>query len=59
MKIAVCFSGQIRTAVENFINIKNFLGDIYNDCDFFMHCWDDCSYKTYNLSNIKKKLVLI
>ena len=55
MKIAVCFSGQIRTAVENFINIKNFLGDIYNDCDFFMHCWDDCSYKTYNLSNIKKK----
>jgi hypothetical protein len=55
MKIAVCFSGQIRTAVENFANIKNFLGDIYNNCDFFMHCWDDCSYKTYNLSNIKKK----
>jgi len=55
MKIAVCLSGQVRTAVENFINIKNFLGEVYNDCDFFMHCWDDCSYKTYNLSNIRKK----
>ena len=55
MKIAVCLSGQVRTAVENFPNIKNFLGDVYNDCDFFMHCWDDCSYKTYNLSNIRKK----
>lgn len=55
MKIAVCLSGQVRTAVENFPNIKNFLGDVYNDCDFFMHCWNDCSYKTYNLSNIRKK----
>jgi hypothetical protein len=55
MRIAVCLSGQVRTAVENFTNIKNFLGDIYNNCDFFMHCWDDCSYKTYNLSNVKRK----
>ena len=54
MKIAVCLSGQVRTAVENFPNIKNFLGDVFNDCDFFMHCWDDCSYKTYNLSNVRR-----
>ena len=55
MKIAVCFSGQMRTALENFENIKEFLGELYDSCDFFVHVWDLCEYKTYNVSNIKRK----
>lgn len=54
MRIAICLSGQVRTAVENHLNIKEFLGELYNYCDFFMHCWDDCTYKTYNTSNVCK-----
>lgn len=54
MRIAVCFSGQVRTGVENHLNIKKFLGELYKYCDFFMHCWDDCTYKTYNTSNVCK-----
>jgi hypothetical protein len=40
MKIAVCFSGMIRTGVESFPNIKNFIGELWDDCDFFIHTWD-------------------
>ena len=54
MRIAICLSGQVRTAVENHLNIKQFLGELYKYCDFFMHCWDDCTYKTYNTSNVCK-----
>ena len=55
MKIAVCFSGQIRTGIENHPNIKEFFGKLYNDCDFFIHTWNFSEYKTYNGSNISKK----
>jgi hypothetical protein len=54
MKIAVCISGQVRTGVENHLNIKEFLGELYKYCDFYMHCWDNCTYKTYNTSNVGK-----
>ena len=37
MKIAVCFSGQIRTGIQNHPNIKEFFGKLYNECDFFIH----------------------
>lgn len=40
MKIAICFSGQIRTGIESSENIKRFLGDLYPFCDFFIHTWD-------------------
>lgn len=40
MKIAVCFSGQIRTGVHVVKNIKNYIGDLYQYCDFFVHTWD-------------------
>lgn len=40
MRIAVCFSGQIRTGGKCFLNIKKFLGELYPFCDFFMHTWD-------------------
>ena len=40
MRIAVCFSGQIRTGVEASENIIRYLGEFYPFCDFFIHTWD-------------------
>jgi hypothetical protein len=59
MRIAICFSGQIRTGVESSENIKRFIGDLYPYCDFFIHTWNVNSQKPYNLSRIIKKQEII
>jgi hypothetical protein len=38
MKIAICFSGQIRRAVDSSINILNFIEGC--EVDYFIHTWD-------------------
>ena len=43
MKIAVCFSGMIRTGLYAAPNILNFIGDVLPNCDFFLHTWDQQS----------------
>lgn len=40
MKIAVCFSGNIRTGVNAFPNIKRYFGPLFDNIDFFVHTWD-------------------
>lgn len=40
VKIAVCLSGMIRTGLESSENIKSFIGELWNSCDFFIHTWD-------------------
>jgi hypothetical protein len=40
MKIAVCFSGQIRTGVQTAPNILRYIGDLRSECDIFVHTWD-------------------
>lgn len=55
MRIAVCFVGQLRSVLEASENIKRYLGELYNDCDFFVHCWDNITSKPYNCSNISKR----
>jgi MoaA/NifB/PqqE/SkfB family radical SAM enzyme len=40
MKIALCFSGQLRTALHTYENILNYIGDLYKDCDVFVHTWN-------------------
>ena len=40
MKIAVCFSGQIRTGLDTASNILRYIGDLLPECDFFVHTWD-------------------
>jgi len=40
MKIAICFSGQTRTSTLSSINLKRFIGDLWDQCDFFIHTWD-------------------
>lgn len=48
MKIAICFSGQVRYAVESFKNIKHFIGDLWDDCSFFCYTWDSNDIKSYS-----------
>jgi hypothetical protein len=50
MKIAVCFSGQIRTGILTFKNIKNFIGELIDQCDIFVHTWDVISETSPDLS---------
>lgn len=40
MKIAICFSGQIRTAIETSENLIRYFGELYPKCDFFIHTWN-------------------
>lgn len=48
MKIAVCMSGQVRTAVWAFDNIRRYIGDLWSRCDFYVHTWDVNTRKHYN-----------
>tara|TARA_R110000868_G_scaffold8320_3_gene43521 strand:- start:957 stop:1766 length:810 start_codon:yes stop_codon:yes gene_type:complete len=40
MKIAVCFSGMIRTGAICAPALRDWFGKYYDDIDFFMHTWD-------------------
>jgi hypothetical protein len=40
MKIAICFSGQLRTGIQTAPNIKRYIGDLAPVCDYFVHTWD-------------------
>lgn len=40
MKIALCFSGQLRTGPQCAENILRYLGDLKDSCDVFVHTWD-------------------
>jgi len=39
IKIAICFSGQIRTGVLTYKNISNFIGELIHQSDIFVHTW--------------------
>jgi hypothetical protein len=47
-RVAVCFSGQLRTGAYAVPNILRFIGDLFPFCDFFMHTWDTNQQKAYN-----------
>jgi len=55
MRIAVCFSGQIRTGVEASENLLRFIGDLFPYTDFFIHTWDVETKKNYNATRIISK----
>jgi hypothetical protein len=48
MRIAVCFSTQIRTGVKAAESIKKYIGDLWPYCTFFLHTWDINTKKPYN-----------
>jgi hypothetical protein len=59
MRIAICFSGQLRTAIEASKNLIRYFGFLYDYCDFFIHTWDNNQQKVYNLSNIFPENVIL
>jgi len=50
IKIALCFSGQIRTGLLTSNNIKRFIGDLIEQCDVFVHTWDVITQTSSDLS---------
>ena len=52
MKIAICFSGQLRTGTTCAPNILRYIGDLLPDCDFFVHTWDTETQSMYNKSGL-------
>jgi len=55
MRIAICFSGQIRTGVKASKIIKRYIGDLYNQTDFFMHTWNISQAKQWHPDSLKSK----
>jgi len=54
VKIAVCFSGQLRTGVPASANILNYIGPLRPYCTFFCHTWDINTRKPLNASGIAR-----
>jgi hypothetical protein len=40
MRIAICFSGLIRTGCNAYPNLLKYFGDYYDNIDVFIHTWD-------------------
>lgn len=59
MKIAICFSGQLRTGLEASDNIKRYLGILYPFCDVFIHTWDVDTQKYYNNTILNKEKISV
>lgn len=47
MRIAVCFSGMVRTSNYATPNLLKYFGDLLPSIDFFMHTWDITQPKLY------------
>jgi hypothetical protein len=45
MKIAVCLSSQLRMGLLASKNLKRFFGEYFDKIDFFIHTWDQNSYR--------------
>lgn len=52
MKIAVCFSGQIRTGVQASANLIRYIGELMPYCTFFCHTWNINTRKPLNCNGI-------
>ena len=50
VRIALCFSGQLRTGVLVSKNILNYIGNTIEMCDVFVHTWDSITQTSYDLS---------
>jgi hypothetical protein len=48
IRIAICFSGMIRTGVLASENILAFIGDLLPQCDFFLHTWGHSADKKWH-----------
>lgn len=55
MKIAICFSGQLRSFEYAADNLKKFIGDVEN-IDMFVHTWDISQYKAWDMFSFMSQL---
>jgi hypothetical protein len=55
VRIAVCFSGQIRTGVQAATSIKHYIGDFWDNCTFFCHTWNVNTRKPLNANGIYRQ----
>ena len=53
MKIAFCFSGQLRTAEHAAEGILRFVGDMLPNVDFFVHTWGKNQHRIRSYQSIK------
>lgn len=58
MKIAICFCGQIRTGLLALPNIKRFIGNLWDNCDFFIHTWNYENSKFLARDTLKGKKII-
>ena len=56
MRIAVCFSGVLRTGCNTEPSLKKYFGDLYDNIDVFVHTWDYEHVKVSNTDCIGKDL---
>lgn len=54
MRIAICFSGQIRTGAVTAPNILRYIGDLLPQCDIFVHTWDSETRGTGYANRLKE-----
>jgi hypothetical protein len=52
MRIAVCFSGMVRTSNYTSPNLLRYFGDLLPNIDFFMHTWNITQGKPYVLDSL-------
>jgi len=55
VRIAVCFSGQVRTGIKAFPAIKHYIGDFWDKCTFFCHTWNVNTRKPLNGNGIHRE----
>jgi hypothetical protein len=55
MKIAICFSGQLRSFEYAATNLKKFIGNVEN-IDMFVHTWDVSQYKAWDIASFMSQV---
>ena len=55
MRIAVCFSGQIRTGLQAAPSLKHYIGNLWSKCTFFCHTWNVNTRKPFNANGIYRE----
>jgi hypothetical protein len=52
MRVAICFSGMIRTGGSAFPSIIKYIDKLFSNVDFFLHTWDISQDKEWDLHSL-------
>lgn len=59
MRIAICFSGGLRSSDQTSQYIKRYIGDLWDNCDFFLHTWDHESISIHDTLSLKTNIIAL